>query len=107
MIENAATGALENFNFEQLQMYIPELQKFNFPIDSYQFDPPMDSSDMEPDMWRKLVRIIHENYDRYHLSLIHIFSFNYKGFEAALQSQFVSKQYMTNAEVEELTLDKY
>ena len=26
---------------------------------------------------------------------------------AALQSQFVSKQYMTNAEVEELTLDKY
>ena len=66
MIENAATGALENFNFEQLQKYIPELQKFNFPIDTYQFDPPMDSSDMEPDMWRKLVRIIHENYDRYH-----------------------------------------
>ena len=50
MIENAATGALENFNFEQLQKYIPELQKFNFPIDTYQFDPPMDSSDMEPDM---------------------------------------------------------
>ena len=40
MIENAATGALENFNFEQLQKYIPELQKFNFPIDTYQFDPP-------------------------------------------------------------------
>lgn len=35
------------------------------------------------------------------------FSFTYKGFEAALQSQFVGKQYMTNAEVEELTLDKY
>ena len=54
MIENAATGALENFNFEQLQKYIPELQKFNFPIDTYQFDPPMDSSDMEPDMWYAL-----------------------------------------------------
>lgn len=48
MIENTATGALENFNFEQLQRHIPELQKFNFPIDTYQFDPPMDSSDMEP-----------------------------------------------------------
>lgn len=35
------------------------------------------------------------------------FSFSYKGFEAALQSQFVGKQYMTNAEVEALTLDKY
>lgn len=35
------------------------------------------------------------------------FSFTYKGLEAAMQSQFVSKQYMTNAEVEALTLDKY
>ena len=62
----ASTQAGRVRNFEQLQKYIPELQKFNFPIDTYQFDPPMDSSDMEPDMWRKLVRIIHENYDRYH-----------------------------------------
>lgn len=35
------------------------------------------------------------------------FNFTYKGFEAALQSQFVGKQYMTNAEVDKLTLDKY
>ena len=65
MIENTTTGALESFIFEQLQKHVPELQKFNFPIDTYQFDPPMDSSDMEPDMWRKLVCIIHENYNRY------------------------------------------
>lgn len=65
MIENAETGALENFNFEQLQKHVPELQKFDFPIDSYQFDPPMDSSDMEPGAWRKLVRIISDNYDKY------------------------------------------
>lgn len=65
MIENAETGALENFNFEQLQKHVPELQKFTFTIDSYQFDPPMDSSDMEPEAWRKLVRIIADNYDRY------------------------------------------
>lgn len=65
MIENAETGALENFNFEQLQKHIPELQKFNFPIVTYQFDPPMDSSDMEPEAWRKLVRIINDNYHLY------------------------------------------
>ena len=35
------------------------------------------------------------------------FAFTYQGFEASLQSQFVGKQYMTNAEVETLTLDKY
>lgn len=65
MIENAETGALENFNFEQLQKYIPELRRFNFRIDSYQFNPPIDSSDMEPEMWAKLVKIIYENYDYY------------------------------------------
>lgn len=35
------------------------------------------------------------------------FSFNHKGFEAALQSQYVSKQYMSNAKQTEQTLDAY
>ncbi|MFV0546669.1 MAG: asparaginase [Bacteroides sp.] len=65
MIENSETGALENFNFEQLQKHMPELQKFKFPIETYQFDPPMDSSDMEPEIWGKLTRIIYENYDKH------------------------------------------
>ena len=65
MMENAETGALENFNLERLQKHIPELQKFDFPIDTYQFDPPIDSSDMDPDGWRKLVDIISRNYNRY------------------------------------------
>ena len=65
MIENAETGALESFDFEQLQKHVPELEQFGFTIDSYQFDPPMDSSDMEPEAWRKLARIISEEYDRY------------------------------------------
>lgn len=30
MIENAETGALESFNFEQLQKHVPELQRFAF-----------------------------------------------------------------------------
>ena len=38
MIENAETGALENFNFEHLQKHVPELQNFTFRIDTYQFD---------------------------------------------------------------------
>ena len=65
MIENPETGALENFNLEQLQKHVPELQKFAFRIDTYQFDPPMDSSDMDPEAWRRLVRIISDNYHRY------------------------------------------
>lgn len=65
MIENAETGALENFNFEQLQKHVPELKKLEFNLDSCQFDPPRDSSDMEPEAWADLVRIIYENYEKY------------------------------------------
>lgn len=65
MIENPGTGALESFNFEQLQKHVPELRRFAFRIDSLQFDPPMDSSDMDPGAWRRLVKIISDNYDNY------------------------------------------
>lgn len=65
MIENAETGALENFNLEQLQKHVPELQRFNFRIDTYQFNPPMDSSDMNPEVWRQLVQVIAAHYDCY------------------------------------------
>ena len=35
------------------------------------------------------------------------FNFTWKGFDASLQSQYVSKQYMTNAKCEEQVLDNY
>lgn len=63
MIENPETGALENFNFDHLVKHMPELKRFNYRISSYQFDPPIDSSDMEPQAWAKLVKIINYNYD--------------------------------------------
>lgn len=65
MIENAETGALENFNFDHLLHYVPELKRFNYRIASYQFDPPIDSSDMEPLFWAKIVKIINYNYEHY------------------------------------------
>ncbi len=65
MIQNPETGALETFNFEHLHTHVPELQKTNCTIDTIQFDPPIDSSDMEPEAWRKIVHIISDNYDMY------------------------------------------
>ena len=65
MIENPETGALENFNFDHLLKHVPELKRFNYRISSYQFEPPLDSSDMEPAYWAKLVKIINYNYDHF------------------------------------------
>ena len=63
MIQNAETGALESFNFDHLLKHVPELKQLN--IDAITFDPPIDSSDMEPELWSRIVSIIEENYDNY------------------------------------------
>lgn len=65
MIENPETGALENFNFDHLLKHVPELKKFNYRISSFQFNPPIDSSDMEPAFWAQLVKIISDNYEHF------------------------------------------
>lgn len=65
MIQNPDNGTLETFNFDHLRRHVPELNQFNYRIDTYQFNPPIDSSDMEPALWAKIVRIIHYNYERY------------------------------------------
>ncbi|MBQ5626930.1 MAG: asparaginase, partial [Bacteroidaceae bacterium] len=65
MIQNPETGALESFNFDHLLNHVPELKQFNINIDSKTFTPPIDSSDMEPELWSRIVRIIEENYDHY------------------------------------------
>lgn len=65
MIRNSETGALESFTFDHLVRHIPELKQMQCRIDSVQFEPPIDSSDMYPSLWVDLARIIHDNYDRY------------------------------------------
>lgn len=65
MIENPDSGALENFDFDHLITYVPELKRFNLNIDSFQFNPPIDSSDMDPFFWIELVKIIEKNYAKY------------------------------------------
>ena len=47
MIENPETGALESFKFDYLAEQVPELKRFNYRIVTYQFDPPIDSSETD------------------------------------------------------------
>ena len=63
MIRNPETGGLEAYNFEHLQKHVPELKEFDYDIHSYQFKPPIDSSDMRPELWARLVELIAGNYD--------------------------------------------
>ena len=65
MIENQETGVLETFNFQHLLQHVPELKKLGHKIDTIQFNPPLDSADINPDSWMKIVKIISDNYNKY------------------------------------------
>jgi L-asparaginase len=65
MMENSETGVLEPLDFQHLKDNVPELKKMGYAVSSIQFEPPIDSSEMGPENWRKLVKIIADNYQQY------------------------------------------
>lgn len=65
MVENPDTGALEPFNFSHLRSNVPEIKRLNFSVESYLFDPPIDSSDVSLEIWQQMTRVIEENYNDY------------------------------------------
>lgn len=56
---------LKPFDFSQILDEVPEIRKFAFKIDTYSFEPPIDSSDVEPSLWQDLARLIKERYEDY------------------------------------------
>ena len=65
MGQNPTTKALEPLDFNHLRNNVPELKYIETDIDTFQFNPPIDSSDMTPALWGKLVEIISRHYDSY------------------------------------------
>ena len=65
MKSDPTDNTLKPFNFSQILEEVPELAKFACRIDSYSFNPVIDSSDVEPSMWLKLVDLIDGKYDLY------------------------------------------
>jgi len=65
MMKNPATGSLAPFNFEQILDEVPELKKFGFTLDTYSFEPLIDSSNLTPEIWVKMAELIKEKYTQY------------------------------------------
>ena len=65
MNRNPRTGALEPFDFEHLAVHVPDLQQFDTQIDTFQFTPPIDSSDMTPARWTDISHCIADRYEQY------------------------------------------
>ena len=65
MIENPETHALQPFDFDHLMDNVPKVKKLDYNIDNIQFNPPIDSSNMDPTHWSDIALAIEEHYDLY------------------------------------------
>ena len=65
MIQDPETGSLQPFQLSKIYEDAPLLKRINCQIDSYSFDPLIDSSNMRPELWVQLAEVIKERYDDY------------------------------------------
>lgn len=65
MVNDPLTGALIPFDFKQIQQNVPELARLNYDLDVHSFDPILDSSNMDPEIWAELAGIITDTYANY------------------------------------------
>ncbi|MGQ7946156.1 asparaginase [Flavobacterium sp. WC2509] len=65
MSKDFETGALKAFNFSKLLQNIPELKLLDCEIDTFSFENPIDSSNMNPEHWVEIARIIERNYENF------------------------------------------
>jgi L-asparaginase len=65
MVSDPATGVLTPLNFRGIYDEIPALRRLDVEIEYHSGLTPIDSSDMTPDTWRELARVIAENYTRF------------------------------------------
>jgi len=62
MRKDFETGALKALNFSKLLDNIPELNLLDCEIDTFSFENPIDSSNMNPEKWTEIAVTIESNY---------------------------------------------
>jgi len=62
MVRNSLSGALAAFNFGELLNRIPELELLDCTIETFSFDKPIDSSNMNPERWIQIAQVIEDKY---------------------------------------------
>ena len=65
MVKDYGTGALKAMDFDRLLEHVPELRQLHCELDNLSFEHPLDSSNINPGHWAKIVSIIEEEYAHY------------------------------------------
>lgn len=64
MMRNA-DGVLVPFNFSSILEHLPTLKNLSLELTVIAFDRPIDSSDIQPDHWQLMARLVNDNYYQY------------------------------------------
>ena len=59
------SGTFVPFDFELIQRNLPDLSRLNYQQTVHSFNPIIDSSNMTPEIWLEMARLIRDNYDNY------------------------------------------
>ena len=65
MIEDPVSHTLKPFDFDHLIENVPKIAQLGYDIDHVQFNPPIDSSNMNPECWKEIAKYIADGYDKY------------------------------------------
>lgn len=53
------------FNFEHITDNVPELKRLDYKVTVHSFDPLIDSSNMDPEIWIRIARLIEKEYEKF------------------------------------------
>ncbi len=62
MINHPKTGELKNIDFQLIYKHVPEIHRLNVELDTFSFEQPIDSSEMDPLRWQQMAQAIWDNY---------------------------------------------
>jgi len=65
MIHEPASGTLIPFDFNHISEQVPELRRFGFRLETMTYKNVIDSSDISPDVWKKIAQTIAERYNEF------------------------------------------
>jgi len=66
MVFDEDAQTLVPFDFEQILLQIPEINKFNFNLSVTSFNKLIDSANVQPSHWISIASVIEENYEQFH-----------------------------------------
>ena len=65
MMKDPETGSLKPLDFDNMMVLIPEIQEFGYHFQAESFNPPKDSSDIDPLTWVQIADVIEANYSKF------------------------------------------